>query len=64
MIKYRKIEEEKDITISNRKWFKLKWLVDNFDQDDFEIFFKTYPDKWFTEFRNFFNYCNLNKEYI
>lgn len=57
--------DEEEITFeSNREWFKLKWLVANFDQEDFETFFKNYPDNWFTEFKRFYDYCNVNKEYI
>lgn len=60
----KEIDEEEITSESNREWFKDKWLVDNFEEEDFETFFINYSLYWFTEFRKFYDYCNINKEYI
>ena len=48
----------------NREWFKNIWKIDNNDCEDFETYFANYENRWFYEFKRFYEYCNVNKEFI
>jgi len=48
----------------SREWFKNKWLIGNFEDEDFEVYFANHKEKWFYEFKRFYEYCDVNKEYI
>ena len=48
----------------NREWFKNIWKNDNNDCEDFETYFANYENRGFYEFKRFYEYCNVNKEFI
>lgn len=50
--------------MTNKEWFKNIWLDDNTDWEDFDTYFANYKDKWFDEFRKFYEYLQENKEMI
>ena len=46
-----------------KEWFKKLWVAgkdeDDIDEEDFEVIFAKYTDKWFADFKKYFNEVGL-----